>query len=72
MNIARFFVPVAAFVAAGAMTLGSTPAASPAEGIQAGETPSFSWRNAPIGSMGKTSLEDLRGTPVLVEFWGTR
>lgn len=72
MNIARFLVPVAALVAAGTLTLSSTTAAPAAAGINPGDTPEYSWKNAPLGSMGKTSLSDLRGTPVLVEFWGTR
>ena len=42
------------------------------EQVQVGSNPSYSFRNAPMNSMGVKSLEDLQGKPVLVEFWGTR
>ena len=32
----------------------------------------FKFRTAPINSMGITSLDELRGKPVIIDFWGTR
>ena len=40
--------------------------------VSVGEKPTYSFRTAPVNGMGIKSLEDLRGKPVLVEFWGTR
>jgi hypothetical protein len=33
---------------------------------------SYKFRTPPVNSMGITSLDELRGKPVLVDFWGTR
>lgn len=44
----------------------------PQEPVQPGSKPSYSFRNAPMNSMGVKSLKDLQGKPVLVEFWGTK
>ena len=32
----------------------------------------YKFQSAPIGSLGVQSLADLRGKPVLIDFWGTR
>ncbi|QDV05509.1 hypothetical protein Poly30_10070 [Planctomycetes bacterium Poly30] len=56
-------------LASGALLMGSAPAQGVAE---AGEKPSYSFREAPLNSMGIKSLSELRGRPVLVEFWGTQ
>ena len=32
----------------------------------------YKFREAPINSMGITSFAELRGKPVLIDFWGTR
>ena len=37
-----------------------------------GKKPSYTFREAPVNAMGVKSLSDLRGKPVLVEFWGTK
>ena len=37
-----------------------------------GDTPEYKFRKAPVNALGVTSLSDLRGKPVLVDFWGTR
>ena len=37
-----------------------------------GDTPEYKFRKAPVNALGVTSLADLRGNPVLVDFWGTR
>ena len=33
---------------------------------------SYRFREAPVNSMGVKSMADLRGKPVLIDFWGTR
>ena len=38
---------------------------------RAGEGESYTFSKAPVNSMGVKCLEDLRGKPVLVDFWGT-
>lgn len=45
----------------------ATPAAAQ---IEVGDTPDFSFRAEAQNAMGTKSLADLRGKPVLVEFWG--
>ncbi len=40
--------------------------------ISVGSTPSYSFREAPTNAMGTKALKDMRGKPVLVEFWGTK
>ena len=48
-------------------------ASTPQDGvIDVGDTASFSFRGPLVNGMGLKSLEDLRGKPVLVDFWGTR
>ena len=39
--------------------------------VEVGSKPSYSFREAPVNSMGVKSLQELKGRPVLVEFWGT-
>lgn len=51
-------------------TLGSAP--RPSETASVGDVPAHEFRTAPLNGLGATSLADLRGKPVLVEFWGTR
>ena len=40
--------------------------------IQEGDVPDYQFRSVPFNSLGINSLDDLRGKPVFVEFWGTR
>lgn len=47
-------------------------AAPKPEGVDIGEKVSYTFRDPMLNSMGVTKLEDLRGKPVIVEFWGTR
>jgi len=42
------------------------------DGIQVGETAAYQFRSAPTNARGIRNLEDLRGRPVLIDFWGTR
>jgi hypothetical protein len=47
-------------------------AAPSPQGVGVGEEVAHTFRTAPLNAMGVTSLADLRGKPVVVEFWGTR
>ncbi len=38
----------------------------------AGEGAQYTFARAPVNARGIESLDDLRGRPVLLEFWGTR
>ena len=50
-----------------------TMASSPQGGvIDVGDTASFSFKGPLVNGMGLKSLGELRGKPVLVDFWGTR
>ncbi len=40
--------------------------------ISVGSAPEYTFREAPTNAMGTKALKDMRGKPVLVEFWGTR
>lgn len=64
---------------AAAFVLGSARAVEPAapaiDGKPVTLSPStspvdYTWREAPMNSMGIKSLSDLRGKPVLIDFWG--
>jgi hypothetical protein len=37
-----------------------------------GEPVSHTFREPPVNSLGIRSLAELRGKPVLIDFWGTR
>lgn len=37
-----------------------------------GESKRYTFSKAPVNSMGVKSMADLRGKPVLIDFWGTR
>ncbi len=57
----------AAFVLA---LLGSATWAAAAR--SSGESRPYSFRTPPVNSLGVTSMADLLGKPVLIDFWGTR
>lgn len=38
--------------------------------VKEGDTPEYSFRTPIQNGMGAKSLADLRGKPILVEFWG--
>ena len=38
----------------------------------AGDSRSYRFQKAPVNSMGVKSMAELRGKPVLIDFWGTR
>lgn len=50
-------------------TLAASPSA-PA-GVKVGDAVAYKFREAPLNAGGVQSMQDLRGTPVLIEFWGT-
>jgi len=52
-----------------ALTVASAPA--PVAGVKVGDLVSHQFREAPLNAGSVKSLQDLRGTPVLIEFWGT-
>jgi len=54
-----------------ALTLAVTSFAGPGV-IGVGDAAQHTWRAPLLNGMGVASLEDLRGKPVLVDFWGTR
>lgn len=58
-------------LAVAALLLASALPSSPA-GVAVGDAVAYSFRGAPLDGMGVTSLADLQGKPVVVEFWGTR
>lgn len=58
-------------LALASLALGLTGAVAP-QGVEPGETVTYTFRTPPLESRGVTSLDDLRGKPVVVEFWGTR
>ena len=59
----------AAVVALGAASWAGTNSAL-AE-VNAGDAIDFTFAEAPLNSVGLKSFADLKGRPVLIEFWGT-
>lgn len=53
-------------------SLGFGSGAAALENVKVGDTIDKIFSKAPADSFGVKSFKDLRGTPVLVEFWGTR
>jgi len=48
-------------------------AAAPQQGpVEPGSRPEYTFHEPLVNGQGVKSLADLRGRPVLVEFWGTR
>ena len=46
--------------------------AAPSAGTPSGdEGKSYTFQQAPVNSLGVKGLADLRGKPVLIDFWGT-
>ncbi|MCP3919592.1 MAG: hypothetical protein GY711_28995 [bacterium] len=61
-----------AIVGALALPLSGKPTSVRMGDVSVGSTPTFSFNGAPVNARGVKSLADMRGKPVLVEFWGTR
>lgn len=53
-------------------TLASISTLAAQEQVQVGSTPSYTFRSAPFFGEGVRSLADLRGKPVILEFWGCK
>jgi len=64
MSFRNTLIPLGLAALAGAAQAQST--------VAPGDSPSYSWRSAPFQANGPVSLEDFRGKPVLIDFWGTR
>jgi hypothetical protein len=58
--------------ALGALALVPALGAAAPGGGGDGKTVAYTFREAPFNARGVTTLEDLRGKPVLIDFWGTR
>lgn len=61
-----------AAVAVGLLLAPSIQAQEAPPGVQVGEHPVYSFRRPLFNGMGVSSLADLQGRPVLVQFWGRR
>ncbi|MFT7486393.1 MAG: hypothetical protein ACI9F9_002248 [Candidatus Paceibacteria bacterium] len=53
-------------------TWAAAPGNAVSGNVSIGDEVSYTFRDAPLNSMGVSSTGDLSGKPVLVEFWGTR
>jgi len=69
-NTIRRWSPAGVAALAAATALGL--AAPGSSGVEVGQSVSYSFRAPLVNGKGAKSLEDFRGRPVLVEFWGTR
>lgn len=58
-----------ASAASAALVVLATAASAPS--ARAGDAVSYKFNKPPVNSLGITSLEELRGKPVLIDFWGT-
>lgn len=54
-----------------ALGLWALTANATAQTIEVGSQPVHEFRQKPLNSMGIETLADLRGKPVLIEYWGT-
>lgn len=59
-------LPIAALALVGGAWLTSSTTVSAPDAVE------YTFRQPPINSMGVKSLSELRGKPVMIEFWGTR
>ncbi len=69
MKRIQWFQAVAATALAGVLLSTSLPSAA---GVSVGDDVSYTFRKPVFNGMGVSQLADLKGKPVLVEFWGTR
>jgi hypothetical protein len=66
------FRPVIAAVAA-AVASATLLVAAPQQGaVEPGDLVEYTFRGTMLGEPGPASLAELRGRPVLIDFWGTR
>jgi hypothetical protein len=66
MKLSLLALPMAVVAVASAAWL--TSSASPAAADTAGVD--YKFRDIPLNSMGVKSLAELRGKPILIDFWG--
>jgi hypothetical protein len=52
------------------LTLAFTSNSSVPLSVGVGDAPQYTFRGSLVNGMGVTSLEDLRGKPLLIDFWG--
>ena len=72
MDMKRLLPSLLAIAAAApAVVAASIPAVTQST-IEVGDEVDYTFRSAPVNAMGIKGLDELRGKPVLVEFWGTR
>jgi hypothetical protein len=65
MKLSILKLTLSAWIVAGAVwTASSAPVAAPITGAE------YKFREAPLNSLGLNSLADLRGKPVVIDFWG--
>lgn len=53
------------------LVVGALTASAGAQAVEVGDTPDYSLKSA-FNTMGVSGAKDLRGKPVLIDFWGTR
>ena len=58
---------ILSLVASVALAVSAAPSARAADGPV-----KYQFRAPPVNALGVAGLEDLRGKPVLIDFWGTR
>lgn len=68
-NVLPSLLAIAAVVPA---VVAATVPAATQSAVEVGDEVAYTFRAAPVNAMGITGLDELRGKPVLVEFWGTR
>lgn len=64
-------LPLFALATRATSALSSPPPPARAE-LRVGERVSYTFRASPTNSAGIKTLDELRGRPVLIDFWGTR
>jgi hypothetical protein len=69
MKRSQWFQAAAATALAGVLLSTSLPSSA---GVSVGDEVSYSFRTPVLNGLGVSQLADLKGKPVLVEFWGTR
>ena len=68
----RLLPSLLAIAAVGPVVVAATAPATTQSAVEVGDEVAYTFRATPVNAMGITSLDELRGKPVLVEFWGTR
>ncbi len=69
MKRSHLFQAIAATTLAGVLLSTVSP---PVAGVSVGDDVAHTFREPLLNGMGVSQLADLKGKPLLVEFWGTR